>query len=35
MASSNNKSQNKRIKLGVLVNELFELYQGRMGGFDC
>ena len=33
MANSNNKSQNKRIKLGIIANEFFELSQRRMGGF--
>ena len=33
MANSNDKSQKKRIKVAVIANEFFELYQGRMGGF--
>jgi hypothetical protein len=33
VANSNDKSQKKRIKVAVIANEFFELYQGRMGGF--
>ncbi|MDP5016098.1 MAG: hypothetical protein NWQ43_02095, partial [Dolichospermum sp.] len=33
MANSNNQLQKKRIKLGVIANEFFDLSSGRMGGF--
>ncbi|MEB3886874.1 glycosyltransferase family 4 protein [Lyngbya sp. CCY1209] len=33
MDNSNHKFENKRIKLGIIANEFFELSQGRMGGF--
>lgn len=33
MIDLDNKKQQKRIKLGILANEFFEVSKGRIGGF--